>query len=463
MKYKQIFLENYKGIKDRLVVDLKLDSKTPHCIIGNNESGKTTILKGIEMVGRLCRGDSIQNGERNSIRPKGNYFSGVVKLGANLTCSKDLITEELLIKYSKSISDNHIELELTFCYTFENSAFSNNETEIKFAGSLITDKKDINAVYDLIRLYSAEIIYYEDFRFSVPKVISFPKGGTSIDVLTNSDRETNEFWQKVFDDILKGSSVQAVSFQNDIVDWSQDRNKDQTVVGDRLIGMEDYLNNTLHNWVKNKNSSIKGFNITRLPDNNSTESSENYQISVKAGDNRYEMNERSKGMQWAFCFHILTGIRKNRNENGVIFLLDEPASNLHIKLQNQMLQHLKDLCDYNSTVIYSTHAPELIGIEEDCYKNTFIAQNKATEFKGTDIHLINLIYADRSSVDIKELEPILAKLAYEDVKMLGTRETKVNWNNIAQQFKENFKLSKIAQVSTIANFVLNTVPNLFKS
>ncbi len=64
------------------------------------------------------------------------------------------------------------------------------------------------------------------------------------------------------------------------------------------------------------------------------------------------MDERSKGLQWSFYFHILTRIRQNRNKSGVIFLLDEPANNLHIRPQNEMLKHLIELCDANSAAIY---------------------------------------------------------------------------------------------------------------
>lgn len=464
MKYKHFFLENYKGIKDRLIFDLELDSQVPHCIIGNNESGKTTLLKGIELIGRLTKGDTLENGNRNAIKPKGDYFSGIVKLGTKLTSKKDEIKEEKLLKYLENQLEDNIELELTFSYEFQNSAFINNETEIKFAGSLLTSQEDIKLLYDSIKLHSPDIIYYEDFKFSVPKIIRFLEKNKHAEDHTYLNSEENKSWQKIFNDILKGHDKKATSFEDDIVNWAQKSDHDPQIAQSRLRNMGKYLDTVLKEWVEKQDNGIERFEIVaKQSENENYKAFNDYEINIIAGQNSYEMNERSKGLQWSFCFHILTGIRKNRNNNGVIFLLDEPASNLHIKPQNQMLQHLKMLCDDSSAVIYSTHAPELIGTTDECYKNTFIAKNKATEFQETDIHLINLIDADRSSIDIEELEPILAKLAYEDVKRLGMEETKVNWDSIAQQFKENFKLSKIAQISTIFNFVLNTVPNLFKS
>ena len=74
MYYKSFSIANYKGIKDRLEFDLDVNAEVPHCIIGNNESGKTTILKAIELIGRLCQGKILQNGARKAIKPKGDGF-----------------------------------------------------------------------------------------------------------------------------------------------------------------------------------------------------------------------------------------------------------------------------------------------------------------------------------------------------------------------------------------------------
>ena len=46
MIYKKFYFNNYKGIKE---TSIELDKKNKlHCIVGINESGKTTLLKAIE-------------------------------------------------------------------------------------------------------------------------------------------------------------------------------------------------------------------------------------------------------------------------------------------------------------------------------------------------------------------------------------------------------------------------------
>ena len=50
MIYKKFYFKNYKGIKEKVEIDIDANGDKPYCIIGNNEGGKTTILKGINLL-----------------------------------------------------------------------------------------------------------------------------------------------------------------------------------------------------------------------------------------------------------------------------------------------------------------------------------------------------------------------------------------------------------------------------
>ena len=65
MKFTKFRFENYKGLSN-VEIDM-LDGKNPICLLGLNESGKTSILKAIHTLGRICKGEDLNNGERNSI------------------------------------------------------------------------------------------------------------------------------------------------------------------------------------------------------------------------------------------------------------------------------------------------------------------------------------------------------------------------------------------------------------
>lgn len=68
--YKKFYFKNYKGIKEKVEIDIDANSNKPYCIIGNNKGGKTTILKGMEFISCLCRGEGIQLNELDKIHKK---------------------------------------------------------------------------------------------------------------------------------------------------------------------------------------------------------------------------------------------------------------------------------------------------------------------------------------------------------------------------------------------------------
>jgi predicted ATPase len=462
MKYTNFFLENYKGIKDRLDFNLDMEVKTPHCIIGNNESGKTTILQGIELISKLCKGEEIKNGTRQAIKPKDDYFKGKVKLGATLSCDRSTIDKhEKLKPYISEKSEIVIKVEFT--YIFEKASFIKNENIIELCGSVITAKQVKQKIFEILKEQAPEVIYYDDFKFTVPKVIRFLETGVEVNNKTYLERSDNLQWQKIFDDILKGhGSGNAGTFQSDVVDWHQNSNNDPSIADSRIRNMGKYLDKMLKEWLKNNKNNIDSFEISKKQSQKEEDKKfSDYQISIVAGENSYQMNERSKGLQWSFCFHILTRIRKNRHEAGFIFLLDEPANNLHIRPQNEMLNHLNELCNDDCTVIYSTHSPGLICTEGNCYEHTFIAKNNSEELQETDIHLYKLMEVT-DDIEIRDIEPILAKLSYEDIKGLSDEKNeKEKWKAIIEVITSGDKLSRLAQVSTISNFCKNVIKDIF--
>jgi len=63
IQYIKFTLENFKGIVKEVAIDISSNINHPFCFVGNNECGKTTILKDIELIGKLCKGYVLQNGE----------------------------------------------------------------------------------------------------------------------------------------------------------------------------------------------------------------------------------------------------------------------------------------------------------------------------------------------------------------------------------------------------------------
>lgn len=460
IKYESFSLENYKGIKEKLTFSLSKNNDIPHCIIGNNESGKTTILKGIQLIDILCKGMTIDNGRRKAIKPKGDYFSGTVKLGAKLSCSSDLLkSNEKLSKYFKDKSGTKISFEFT--YKFEDSLFvsGSDKKNIRLNNQPVEDA-DRAEIFKIMGKDGPKVFYYDDFKFVVPRAIRF--WGSSKDASVNKlyyEATGNMHWQEIFDDILRGSNEKANNFQVDVVDWYDDaNNKDVSIAENRLRNMGKYLDEILREWIDAQHYNIEGFEITKKPPETEEDKEfHDFRISIKAGMNSYDMDERSKGLQWSFCFHMLTKIRQNREDTAFIFLLDEPANNLHISPQNKMLTHLNNLCNKESAVIYSTHAPELIGVENECYENTFIAKNNnENELKDTNIKLYKLLESG-DFLDIQDIEPMLAKLSYADFKKITdadkTNSLKKWGKSIASVLNDEKRVGQAANYTNIATFL----------
>ena len=65
------------------------------------------------------------------------------------------------------------------------------------------------------------------------------------------------------------------------------------------------------------------------------------------------VNERSKGFKWFFSFLLFTEFRKKRTKN-ILFLLDEPASNLHSSAQEKILDAIDELSKKLSCNLFNT-------------------------------------------------------------------------------------------------------------
>lgn len=106
-----------------------------------------------------------------------------------------------------------------------------------------------------------------------------------------------------------------------------------------------------------------------------------YEMSIAVQEKeqpRQSMRNRSSGFNWFFIFMLKTKLRKNRNSNS-LFLLDEPASNLHPESQLQMFEAIKELAK-DVQVVYSTHSPYLVGIDK--IENTYVCSNERKKSGG---------------------------------------------------------------------------------
>jgi predicted ATPase len=414
MKYINFFFENYKGISKR--TDLVL-SDDINAIIGNNESGKTTILKGIDLIYRLIQGLDLQNGKLSEIRPKSSAFTGKIILGATLKFDTDAINSVTSGKGKKGNNELQDEIKanndlvvITFCFDFLNNQNKGRNVVINIGNKTYDDKGRYGNILDLIKNLCPRVELYDDFEFNVPPYIDY----NQIGVKTSADKKEID-WYKIFDNLLKESAKfkgDNVTFESHIVKWLETNPEDQDSIDQRLAGINKHLNDVItKDWedITESDITIKEFRINPISTHQNR-----YELKViSKNGNSFSIVERSKGCRWFFCFKVVTEISKHQNKQGTLFLLDEPASNLHIHPQIKILKSLQKIVGNNTSVIYSTHSPSLI--QCDNVDSIYVTKNTLLIDDSNNITLTKL-KDYKSDGKCSSVEPFIMSIIAKYIK-----------------------------------------------
>lgn len=400
MKYSKFIIKNYKGIKS-LVLDLEKEPKSKvFTLVGLNESGKTSILEAINLFQ-----NTYPLKDRHKLIPKSEKmnFNDSVSVSAELKLDEnDNFTLAEAIK-SYGFKDNKpIEtIEITRLYKFTNSNFKEYTSTWTFSvlvrkngaskfNDLPYEKDPGSAWQKFVALIQSKlmprILYYPNFLFDFPDKI----------YLAEYDDNTleQENYRAVIQDVLN-SIDSNLSINEHLLSRLSDfspSNKDSL---EQTLGMMSTKISTVvfNAWAKLFNSKGKEIVIRTGDEMKGTSKRFFLEFKLKEGSTLYSIAERSLGFKWFFSFLLFTEFRKNRlNETGeLLFLLDEPASNLHSTAQKNLLHTFRDIIT-KSRLIYTTHSHHLINPE--WLNGAYIVRNKALNY--TD----ELNYsADKTDID----------------------------------------------------------------
>lgn len=397
MKYTKFEILNFKGIEE-LIIDLdKQPSSKVITLVGLNESGKTSILQAINLLH-----NDMPESERHRLIPKRHKlnFTGTVSIIGTLSVSREdnLIisqrSKELGIANIKPLSQIIIERS----YKYKDSAYTETlnywtlrlevqrTLQDKFT---ILDAKDKE--WQLIVNYISEnllpkILYYSDFLFDFPAKVyideetSVLKKQTQFrdviqDILTSIDKELT-----IEDHIIKRLKNKSEGSQ-EALDHTLSRMSTQ--ITKVVLGAWKNIMN-LHGkelFVEAK-SEIITTTVNKSIHAQQPQKKEVYYLEfrLKEGAEKYYISERSLGFKWFFTFLLFTEFRKNRKTDigETLFLLDEPASNLHSTAQKKLLAKFSELVQ-NSRLIYTTHSHHLIN--PIWLSGTYVVINDATNYK----------------------------------------------------------------------------------
>lgn len=421
MRYIHFDIRNFKGIEH---VELDL-SKAPrskvHTLIGLNESGKTTVLEAInhfvyrEALDILSVPGYPQQDVHELIPiSKRANFSDSISIAATVELdSKDAQQITTILKNSHGIV---LTSPLPKCFTitqtnkFTSSRVQASEPRIwslAATGKTPANKRpsqlsgdDWLTLSDVTESLLPRIMYFPNFLFDFPDKIYLQNAprdqqkhifysavlqdildaiGDNIDIVHDivaRASSVKEFDRKVLDSILlkMGSHITKTVFSAWDRMFKQPAGAKEIVVA---IGKE-----TIHTRrVPRKNASPKedaaptGTPVERIV------RKEAYflQLRLKEGNTYYEISERSLGFRWFFSFLLLTQYRGFRTEGprNVVFLLDEPASNLHPSAQAQLLESFQNLPE-GCHIIYTTHSHHLI--KPEWLESAYVVRNLGLDY-----------------------------------------------------------------------------------
>jgi predicted ATP-dependent endonuclease of OLD family len=448
MRFIKFEIKNFKGIKH---LEIDLDKKplgNIYTLVGLNESGKTTVLEAISYIISNNPTDfkalfdktsysSLDNPSDLVPLDKRGLFTGEISVEAFVQPDADDVKK--IIKYAKDtlkivlqetvlkdlFSIRHVE-------SFENGNITGSTTiwDIKTnAKNMETDayipmdgsEDNWQALIKFIKNLIPKVMYFPTFLFEFPKKIYLQDN-----VLLDLQKEkVNSYYKAILQDILV-SFAPDTTLSDMITERLESANNDKIRDAENILSrMSQHISSeifTLWDNIFNVKSTTKQIEIKYgkeiLP--KQTKTTWYLEFRIKDGSNIYDIVQRSLGFRWFFCFLLFTHMRKTGD---VLFLFDEPASNLHSSAQKQLLHCFsKIVSNKNSKIIYSTHSHYMIN--PNGLENTYIIENlglKNTEddinsfnAKDTDIQaVLYRSFVNENPTKLSYFQPILDLLQYQ--------------------------------------------------
>jgi AAA15 family ATPase/GTPase len=389
MRYKSFSFANFKGIEE-MTVPLDGDVIT---LIGLNESGKTTILEAIFCFAYGAEDLNAINPNLASLRDPERWipiskrlnFNDTIKIQAEIILD-DSDKHDIRAEMKTELGFNWVnipdEVTITENYLFKDSRYlrTQNSWRISVHGTTGRQRKahvfqsttpEWKGVVNAIASRLPRISYFPNFLFELPERFEL-----SDEVVSDEEvRDRNAFYRSTFEQILSGLGQDA-NLDTHLVQRIDSANRaDQRGLTAVLLGMSRAITSTIFdgwNRIFGRAPSAQEVELTADSD---TESPAYLELKIKGPDGYYDLSERSLGFRWFFMFLLMTSFQgKSTSGSKPLFLLDEPASNLHSSAQAELLKSFERLLD-SCSLIYTTHSHHLINVR--WLDSAFVVKNSA--------------------------------------------------------------------------------------
>lgn len=410
MRHSHFHIKNFKGITD---VRLDFDTRPKgniYTLVGLNESGKTTILEALNsQAHKLESLDPLDlpgyaNHDPHELIPiskRSNFNDSIsIEVGYELdTTDKAKLKNFIKTEYRLALHVDVSKFTVTRQYEFENSRLVEKNprslwstifqcTQLTKKGNPSKGKRSliINArgphqekwqkiVAFLITLMPS-VLYFPNFLFDFPDKIYLEDAPV--------DTEKHEFYRTILQDVLDALD-EDMQLDKHVLERAKSTERfDKQALGSVLLKMGVHISKQVFtSWNNIFKRKIGDKEVVVSCDKDNSSSGWYIELKIKDNNELYAISERSLGFRWFFVFLLLTqyrGFRKSSN-NDILFLFDEPASNLHPSAQTELLASFGGF-PKNSSIIYTTHSHHMIN--PSWLEGTYVVKNEGIDYDSSN-------------------------------------------------------------------------------
>jgi predicted ATP-dependent endonuclease of OLD family len=385
--------KNFKGIEDATVT-LSGRSEKVYSFVGLNESGKTTILEALAAYNgwtetlKPVTANTLEKLDHLAYVPKHSISNFTGDISIIITCFLDEEDKKVAIQ-SADEQGYHVESIGNVLTRYQHFRFADskyvkalNQFGLAATGYSKKARKKVaaelpvevrSAMSDSLKDRFPAVLYFPNAIFDTPDEIILSDGGRAT--------EKDAYYRLVLQDALDSIGKNLVLDQHvtaRIGDSSQ---------LEALSGTIKQLELKITEFVFKAWKDILGQDMAnrRIELSTALEGEERIlRIRYVSGADSYKISERSLGFRWFFGFLLLTQFRKKRQGDNrqVIYVFDEPASNLHSSAQKKLLQIFGQLAE-DCPILYSTHSHHLIS--PDWLESAYVVRNTGLTYEDSDL------------------------------------------------------------------------------
>lgn len=363
MKIKSISIKNYRSIKDVSFYIKTIANKNCHILLGVNESGKSNILKALNLkettqeelsYGDDCEKNAESEEKEISVSYELSNFGIQDEIFVTCNIPKDLskVIELEKIKRKLSINKDNEKQDYFHIWIKDNKKeFSkyvifNSEIQLKNEQNL--EKDEDNKVINLLKKESLEGYLegnlFKVFEYNTPKIIFWRSSEEKYLVNNSIDLEQFKDNRDISIPLKNCFNIAGIDKISQRIDSIVGNPAKKSQLQDELANkVTEHINKVWKEHKINIRFEIDNMQLTFL-------------VEEKSDTYKFEVDKRSDGFKQFVSIILNLSIE---NETGVlnnkVILLDEPETHLHPSGQKYLRNELLKISE-NNLVIYATHS-----------------------------------------------------------------------------------------------------------